>query len=107
MLDTSYERFFATLANENRLSIVQHLSKSGPQSVTDIVKATSLEQSLVSRHMQRLLSCHFVSVEQDGKERIYELNQDTIAPLLKLIDDHVDKYCSKACDDCVEGCACE
>ncbi|HIA91610.1 TPA: transcriptional regulator [Candidatus Saccharibacteria bacterium] len=107
MLDTSYERFFGTLANENRLSIVQYLLQCEHSSVNDIAENTSLEQSLVSRHMHRLLSCHFVSVTQQGKERIYALNQDTIAPLLKLIDSHIENYCScESCVSCDDKCKC-
>lgn len=107
MLDTSYERFFGTLGNENRLSIIQYLLHQGDSSVNDISKGAELEQSLVSRHMQRLLSCHFVSVTQHGKERIYKLNQDTIAPLLKLIDSHVENYCyCESCVSCDDKCNC-
>jgi hypothetical protein len=45
-----------------------------------------------------LLACHFVNVRPEGKERIYDINNETVAPLLELIHSHVKRYCVKGCD---------
>jgi len=101
MTHESYENFFGTLANENRMSIIHHLAASGPQNVTQICEATNLEQSSVSHNLNRLLSCQFIHIKPSGKNRIYSLNEDTIKPLLKLIDRHVEKYCANTCNSCI------
>lgn len=94
MMDLSYKRFFKTLGNENRLKIITLLATHGPTSVMQIVESTGLEQSAVSHNLHRLLSCHFVEVQPNGRERVYKVNEETIKPLLSLIDKHVQHYCA-------------
>jgi len=95
MINKSYKRFFITLANENRLKIIHLLQNQGSKNVSEIVEGTKLEQTLVSHNLKRLLECHFVEVEQSGKERVYSLNKKTVQPLLALMDKHVNTYCVK------------
>ncbi len=100
MINSSYKRFFTTLGNENRLKIIHFLAKNGPQNVSQIVDRTKLEQTAVSHNLKRLLSCQFVHLKQNGKERVYSINEETIKPLLTLMDKHVTKFCKKACGTC-------
>ncbi|MCH7951302.1 winged helix-turn-helix transcriptional regulator [Patescibacteria group bacterium] len=93
MIGTSYQRFFQTLANENRLKIIHFLQVHDARNVSEIVEGTNLEQTLVSHNLKRLHNCHFVEAKQNGKERIYSLNKTTIEPLLLLMDKHVNTYC--------------
>lgn len=94
----SFDDFFAVLGNKQRVRILQHLNKEGSKNVGEIGERLSLEQSAVSHNMKRLLDCHFVVVEQRGKERIYSINRDTVRPLLELIEKHVCKYCAEGCN---------
>ncbi len=100
MIKSSYERFFTTLGNENRLKIIHFLADKGPQSVSQIVDGTRLEQSAVSHNLKSLLSCQFVHIKPNGKERVYSVNEETIKPLLALMDKHVNEFCQKACAKC-------
>jgi ArsR family transcriptional regulator, lead/cadmium/zinc/bismuth-responsive transcriptional repressor len=93
----SLDHFFMVLGNKQRVRTLQLLN-IGPQSVSSIAKALDAEQSAVSHSLRHLLQCHFVNVKQDGKERIYSINEDTVAPLFKLIREHVEKYCSDGCE---------
>jgi DNA-binding transcriptional ArsR family regulator len=92
-----FDDFFAVLGNKQRVKILQYLNRMGGKSVGEISDALSLEQSAVSHNMKRLLECHFVEVEPQGKERIYRINSDTVRPLFNLIDRHVRTYCAKGC----------
>lgn len=98
-LDKPHQFFFETLGNKARWDII-HLLIPKPYRVTDIAKKLRYEQSLVSHHLKRLETCGFVKAETNGTERIYYLNKETIAPLLKLVDGHVNKFCKKACGKC-------
>lgn len=98
----SFDDFFTVLGNKPRLRIVQLLGTSGPLNVSAISEELHMEQSAVSHNMKRLLRCHFVTVQQQGKERIYAINEDTILPLFELIDRHVRTYCYKDCHHCDE-----
>jgi DNA-binding transcriptional ArsR family regulator len=100
MITSSYKRFFTTLGNENRLKIVHFLAGNGPKNVSEIVAGTKLEQTAVSHNLKRLLSCEFVHLQPNGKERIYSINEETIKPLLVLMDKHVRKFCKRACEKC-------
>ena len=96
MIEKQYKIFFGTLANETRLAIA-HTLLDGSKSVTEIQRALRCDQSMVSHNLKRMERCHFVSVKQNGKQRIYSLNKETIEPLLKLMDKHVNTYCKKLC----------
>ena len=94
MIQEACDIFFETLANRRRLKIIDLLRK-GPRNVSEIIKATGLEQSNVSHNLRRLERCGFVFVKQQGKQRIYTLNKETIQPLMSLIDTHINKFCKK------------
>jgi len=96
MLEEAYMIFLETLSNENRLGILLLLQKR-PQNVTEICQSIGLNQTTVSHNLSRLEKCGFVQVEQEGKYRIYSVNKETITPLLKLMNQHMNKYCKKLC----------
>lgn len=87
-----YKIFFETLGNKTRWDIV-HLLQKKPHRVTEISERLGYEQSLVSHHLRRLEICGFVSFKQNGNERIYKLNEETVGPLLSLMDKHINKFC--------------
>jgi DNA-binding transcriptional ArsR family regulator len=88
----AYAVFFETLANQNRLRIINSL-RTGPKNVTQVIETTGLEQTCVSHCLKRLENCGFVTVKRDGKFRVYTLNTRTIGPLMRLIDTHTQTYC--------------
>ncbi|MBI2076352.1 MAG: winged helix-turn-helix transcriptional regulator [Candidatus Aenigmarchaeota archaeon] len=89
--EMAYKLFFKALCNNTRLRIIRLLQKES-LNVTEISKQLRLEQSSVSHALKCLTDCGFVEVKQIGKKRVYSLNKDTIAPMLKLIDRHSKKY---------------
>jgi DNA-binding transcriptional ArsR family regulator len=91
----SYGVFFETLASETRLRIINAL-RVGPLNQGQIVRATALEQSCASHCTRKLLEHGFVTASKHGKFTMYELNHDTIEPLMALIDRHAQKYCARA-----------
>ncbi|MBI2147799.1 helix-turn-helix transcriptional regulator [Candidatus Woesearchaeota archaeon] len=93
----TYQLFFGSLANPNRLQIINTLrqGKKSGKNVTEICAATGFEQTMVSHNLKRLERCGMLFAEQRGKRRYYTLNKTTIRPLLELIDHHMDNYCSK------------
>ena len=99
MLDRAYDIFLETLANRNRLEIIDFL-KNGSKTVTEISEELEMHQTTVSHNLARLEKCGFVTGEQQGKYCLYALNKETIEPLMKLIEKHLNKYCRKVC--CLE-----
>lgn len=86
--------FLQTLGNKIRWQIAHLLMEESCRS-TEIAKKLGYEQSLVSHHLRRLENCGFVMVRKNGLERIYQINKKTIKPLLKLVDNHINKFCRK------------
>jgi DNA-binding transcriptional ArsR family regulator len=89
----TYQLFFGSLANPNRLQIINLLRK-GKKNVQEICEATGFEQTMVSHNMKRLEKCGMVFASKVGKYRYYGLNKTTIRPLMKIIDEHMSVYCA-------------
>jgi DNA-binding transcriptional ArsR family regulator len=77
--------------------MILELLQKGSRSVTEICNELNQEQSKISHNLKCLANCHFIDVEKKGKKRIYSLNQETMVPLMKLVDNHVKKYCCANC----------
>lgn len=88
----AYKIFFGTLVSESRLRII-NLLRTGRKNVGEITAALRLDQTVVSHDLARLKQCGFVHVEVEGKFRYYRLNEETIKPLMVLIDAHMARYC--------------
>lgn len=101
MKQHSSNLFFETLATTLRVNILDAL-KSEQKTVNELCQLLNEDQSKVSHNLKRLKDCHFIQVKKKGKHRIYSLNQDTIVPLLNLVERHVKKYCCAFCgkDNC-------
>ena len=93
----SYHVFFTNLANPLKIGIILSL-RLGEKGVTQLVNELKVEQSKISHALQALKGCNIVNSEQRGKERIYSLNEDTIVPMLDLINKHANVHCkNKTC----------
>ena len=92
----SYNSFFMNFANKTKFDIIMTL-RGGSSNVKSITKMLNEEQSVISHNLRKLNDCHIVEVKKVGKERIYSLNKDTVIPMLKIVEKHVEKYCPKIC----------
>ncbi len=83
--------FFKALAAPARMSIIGLLQES-PKNVSQIADELRFDQTLVSHHLRCLSFCGFVTHERNGKSKTFSLNKETISPLLKLVDRHLEKF---------------
>ena len=95
-INKNYHIFFTNLANPLKIEIILNLREK-ERSVTEISKKLKVEQSKISHALASLKKCNIVKVKQKGKERIYFLNKDTIAPMLNLIEKHSHAHCDECC----------
>ena len=93
---SSYDDFFKNFANKTKFRIIMYL-KNKPMSVNELSKAMKEEQSKISHNLSKLHKCNIVTVKQKGKQRIYSLNKDTVIPVIKLVEKHVEKHCDGGC----------
>ncbi len=96
MLERAYKIFFETLGNKNRLMILESLEKN-PKTVTELSKKLGMDQTTVSHNLRRLQVTGFVKSKKIGRNRIYELNKNTVKPLLNLVDHHMRCNCGHLC----------
>lgn len=88
----AYKIFFGTLVSEPRQRII-NLLRIGKKNVSEIMEKLNLDQTSVSHNLARLKRCGFVSSEIEGKYRYYKLNEETIKPLMEIIEKHMNKHC--------------
>lgn len=92
----SYNQFFEVIANKTRLKIIESLLESS-RCVSELCVKINEEQSKISHNLKILMNCHFVKVKQNGKRRIYSINEQTIKPLMEIVKKHVVINCSHNC----------
>lgn len=63
-----------------------------PLTVTEVCTKTGFEQSRVSHNLRCLENCGFVIVTPNGNFRKYELDKETIVPIIDLFEKHLIKY---------------
>ena len=88
----AYKLFFWTLVSEPRLKIINFLRK-GRKNVSEIMKELKMNQTAVSHSLSRLKQHGFVKSEIEEKFRYYQLNEETIKPLMEIIEKHMSQYC--------------
>lgn len=95
-----YALFFQSLANQTRMQVIGLLTDKGTMSVSEICDELGLEQTLVSHNLRCLTFCGLVTSSREGKSRIYAINEQTVPPLMKIVDNHLRKYAGNlfSCD---------
>lgn len=88
----AYKLFFGTLFSDSRLRIINSLRK-GKKNVSELVSELRGDQTAISHDLARLKLHGFVNAEIKGKYRYYKLNEDTIKPVMELIDKHMGQFC--------------
>lgn len=87
-----YKIFFGTLVSEPRLKII-NLLKEGRKNVSEIMEELKMDQTSVSHNLARLKRCGFVNFESDGKYKYYKLDDETIKPMMDIIEKHMAGNC--------------
>src|SRR3990172_5671292 len=79
MLDiTQMTDFFKTLADENRLRML-NLLKDEERNVGEIAALLGVSEPTISHHLSKLREMGLVTLRQVGNERRYRLNAQTLA----------------------------
>ena len=64
-----------------------------PKSVGELSGELSEERSKVSHGLRILRECRLVLARREGRQVFYSINEDTVKPLLEIVDRHAGKYC--------------
>ena len=74
-------KVFKALGEPNRLGIVLSIGKDS-RSVTEIINATGLSQTLVSFHLRTLRNAQIVKTKRNGPFIYYSLSEPTLIDIL-------------------------
>lgn len=80
--------FFKLFSNENRLKIIDSLSKQS-LSVSEIVEETGLSQSLVSQQLKIMKDARVLENEKRGKSVNYSIKDNHILHLCQDVFEHL------------------
>jgi DNA-binding transcriptional ArsR family regulator len=72
---------FNAIAEPRRRQIVELLARRGGLAVGTLVVAVGLPQPAVSKHLGVLRKVGIVSVDKDGRQRVYRLNSAELKPV--------------------------
>ena len=72
---------FNAIAEPRRREIVALLARGGPKSVGELVAALGAAQPAVSKHLAVLRAVGVVTVEKQGKNRLYALSPAELKPV--------------------------
>ena len=77
----------SALANKNRLDVVRHLVKAGPDGLAagEIAKAIGASPSQTSFHLSALQDGRLITVERQARRMVYRTNFGTFAALVGFI----------------------
>jgi DNA-binding transcriptional ArsR family regulator len=78
MTHQEYAYIFKALSHPSRLRLLRLVATEGEMTVSQLSKLMPREESTVSRHLNILNLHGLVSVRQEGQNRFYSLNPDTI-----------------------------
>jgi DNA-binding transcriptional ArsR family regulator len=88
-------RLFAALSEPSRLTIL-HALHDGPLTVTGLLKACSMKQANVSKHLAVLRQHRLVKCERDGISVRYEIADPMIFSLCGLVCGKMEKDLKEA-----------
>lgn len=71
---------FNAIAEARRRQILDVLA-GGERGVNDLVESLGLPQPLVSKHLRVLREVGLVDVREDGRQRMYRLNAQSLKPI--------------------------
>jgi DNA-binding transcriptional ArsR family regulator len=71
---------FNAIAEARRRQILDVLA-GGERGVNDLVESLGLPQPLVSKHLRVLREVGLVDVREDGRQRMYRLNAQSLKPV--------------------------
>ena len=80
---------FKALSDPTRVRLV-HLLSQGQSTVNDLVKALTLPQSTVSRHLATLRHAHLVVADRQGTSMRYRLADTHVGDLVREAFSHVE-----------------
>jgi len=97
MLSKAYNIIFETLANQNRINILESLMEKD-KTVNELTKELKIDQTTISHNLKRLKITGFVKDKKQGKNKVYSVNKEAVDPLMTFVNNHMSCNCQALCN---------
>lgn len=77
---------FAALGDDTRLALVRRLCDHGPLSITRLAAGSRVTRQAITKHLQVLEASGLVRGTRQGRERVWELEQQRLAEARHYLD---------------------
>jgi DNA-binding transcriptional ArsR family regulator len=77
---------FAALGDATRLSLLDRLGSSGPQSITRLTAGSAVTRQAITKHLQVLAEAGLVQDARRGRERIWSLDAGRLEEARRSLD---------------------
>lgn len=78
---------FQVLGDPTRLAIFERLAQ-GESTVTELGRGFAVSQPAISQHLSALRRCHLVSHRKEGRNAIYRVTPEGLAPLHNWLEQY-------------------
>lgn len=78
---------FAALADPTRRTLLDRLSRLGPQNATELGRGAPMSRQAVAKHLASLEGAGLVTSERHGREVRYQLVRTTVAEATAWLDE--------------------
>ncbi|NGM17439.1 ArsR/SmtB family transcription factor [Xiamenia xianingshaonis] len=79
-------RLFKALGDENRLRIIEHISRQGEACACKLLDELDVSQPTLSHHMKLLCDSGLVNARKDGRWMHYSLDKGRFDEAMRLIE---------------------
>lgn len=77
------DALFKALSDGTRRALLEHLARTGEQSVHALTAISGVSQPMVSRHMAKLHRAGVVTVRRAGRETLYAARVKGLGPVVR------------------------
>lgn len=89
-----YCHFLGVISDKHNFAIaVKLLAKN--YTLDQLSTELGIEQILLKKHLDQLMSCNYVFVRESKNLSLYYLNRKTFKKIIKLVETHLEEYHKK------------
>ncbi|MEE9392554.1 MAG: metalloregulator ArsR/SmtB family transcription factor [Planctomycetota bacterium] len=77
---------FSAMGDPTRLSLVVHLTTSGPESISSLSEGSNVSRQAITKHLRILGDAGLVRSSRHGREHIWQLDPSGLATARRYLD---------------------
>lgn len=95
--ETNTFNIIKALHSESKIRILIDITQKKSTNVTSIVDHTKISRTNVSNHLSEMVELNILTVEQEGRKRFYQFNEDMRKENKSMINEIINAYLTCPC----------